>query len=249
MAFIALRNVYYKYPSSRDWAIVDVTLETKAGRILLAGNTGSGKSTLLRVISGIALKVYGGELRGSLQVDGVPVMVPQNFDAYILMPTPRSEILYVLENRGLARAEAVQLLNSIARSLGIEHVLDRSVSSLSMGERQRVAVASALALAPDILLLDEPFAYIDPQGVLEMLKSIEESSTGTIIVAEHRVHYLTGWANEIAVMDRGRLVFHGHPADLKTAAYSSREESLSWYALALYGLEAIGHDKVEGCLG
>ncbi len=245
-----LDHVYYKYPSSRDWVIVDATLEIRGGRVAIAGDTGSGKSTLLRIMAGIAVKVYGGELRGKVSIDGTPVLVPQNFDAYILMPTPRSELLYVLENRGLSRNDAMQLFNTIARSMDIRHILDRSVSSLSMGERQRVAIASALAMEPDILLLDEPFAYIDPLGVLETLELIKELSPGTIIIAEHRLHYLAGWIQELTVVDKGRILFHGRVEELKEIADETRGGRLAEYALALHGLEVLeGLDKTSRCLG
>ncbi len=244
-----LDHVYYKYPSSRDWVIVDATLEIRGGRVAIAGDTGSGKSTLLRIMAGIAVKVYGGELRGKVSIDGTPVLVPQNFDAYILMPTPRSELLYVLENRRLPKNDAIQLFNTIARSMDIRHILDRSVSSLSMGERQRVAIASALAMEPDILLLDEPLAYIDPLGVLEMLELVEELSPGTIVIAEHRLHYLAGWVQELAVVDRGRIVFHGRVEEFKEATDRMWRGKLAEYTLALHGLEVLeGLDKTSRCL-
>ena len=212
MEAVRLENVYYRYPSSTSWVLKDLTLDIGRGRVLIAGDTGSGKSTLLRVIAGIAVKIYGGELRGQVIVNGKPVLVPQNFDAFSLMPTPRLELEYVLENRSIPEGEINEIVQRIASTLGIDGILDKPVHNLSMGERQRIAIASALALKPDILLLDEPFAYIDPPSVSRILETASRMAD-TIIIAEHRIRYLIGWVDEVIVLRDGGLAFKGNPRD------------------------------------
>ncbi|MEM1802850.1 MAG: ABC transporter ATP-binding protein [Sulfolobales archaeon] len=170
MAFIEIKNLYYRYPTSDTWMLKGVSLRIGRERVVVTGSTGSGKTTLLRVISGLAVKVYGGDLLGEVRVEGRAVYVPQNFDLYVLMPTAREELTYILANQGLNLAEVEAEIRRLSDLLGIKEVLDQNVMKLSMGQRQRIAIASALSLKPDILLLDEPFAHIDPKGVVELTK-------------------------------------------------------------------------------
>ncbi len=211
MAYIVAEGLYYRYPGSSDWSLKDVTIRISKGRIVVAGDTGSGKSTLLRALAGILEGVYGGELKGRVERLGNIVMVPQNFDAYILLPTPRQEIAYMLENRGLPLQEVEGEVYRIAGILGIKDVLDRPVDSLSMGERQRVAVASALAVEPDVLLLDEPLAYVDPGSIQGVLGAVDEYGVDSIVVAEHRLYWLRGWLRRIVVMEDGYIIHDGPP--------------------------------------
>lgn len=208
MAFIEIKNLYYRYSNSDTWVLKDISLKFRDERVVIAGGTGSGKTTLLRVVSGLIGRVYGGELIGEVAVEGKVVYVPQNFDLYTLMQTARDELTYILATRGLTSSEVDMEIRRIADALGIYYVLDRNVMKLSMGERQRVAVASALALDPDILLIDEPFAHIDPKGISNLLKVLSGIDVMTII-AEHKLRYLLDWADRVVVLDGGVVRYDG----------------------------------------
>ncbi|WP_062661704.1 ABC transporter ATP-binding protein [Aeropyrum camini] len=203
MTVLRLRGVWYRYPGG-DWVLRGVSLEAPRGVTLLAGPTGGGKSTILRVAAGLATRIYGGELKGEVEALGKPMLVPQDYDLFILSLTPREELEYCFESSGLppweARREAVRL----AEELGIEDLLDRRVSRLSAGERQRVAIASALALGAEVLLLDEPLAYQDPVGVGRLLGLLQRLELEGVVVAEHRVHYLLPIARSIYLVAEGR---------------------------------------------
>ncbi|MDM7274709.1 MAG: ABC transporter ATP-binding protein [Thermoprotei archaeon] len=211
MALIELEQVYYRYPGSLEWTLKGVSLEVWGGRILVMGSTGSGKSTLLRVMAGLAPGVYGGELRGHVAVNSNVALVPQDFDLYILMNTPRLELEYVLSGRGLGLSEARREAYRIAGELGLKHLIDRDVFTLSMGERQRVAVASAIALEPEVLILDEPLAFIDGRASRELLEFMESLEVKAVVIAEHKIWRLAEWAERVIVVEDGRIAADGGP--------------------------------------
>jgi len=242
MEAVRLDKVYYRYPNS-GWVLKDLTLSIPKGRILVTGDSGSGKSTLLRIITGIAERIYGGELKGRVEVLGRPVLVPQDFDAYILMETPRDELTYILENQGLDPVLIEMEVDRIARLTGVERVLDRRVTSLSMGERQRVAIASALAMKPDILLLDEPLAYVDPQSVSRILAALDKSGVETIIIAEHRIQYLRKWAKHVVLLGNGACIYSGPVDGVKGASIPQYMKAL---LLGAGWVEGVA--KTRGCL-
>ncbi len=234
-ALVELRNVSYKYPGSSGWALIGITLELGKGLSIVTGPTGSGKSTLLRVISGAVPKIYGGILKGYVRVEGKPVLVPQEFDSFIIMPTVREDLEYAAEAGGASPWEAVRVARRAAEALGIEDLLERSVASLSTGERQRVAIAAALAMGATMILLDEPLAHQDEVGVSLVRESIEKLGFEAVIVAEHRISLVAGLASKIVVMDGGRIVVEGAPRDV-----------LGYASKLMDPLGAIG-DRLENC--
>ena len=209
MALVRLERVWYRYPGMEEWALRDVTLGLGEGRILVAGGTGSGKTTLLRVISG-SVEVFEGELRGRVERRARTVMVPQVHDMFILGETVLDELVYSLENAGVPPERLREEAEALAARLGLERLLDRRVTALSAGERQRLAIASALALGAEVLLLDEPLAFLDPAGARGLLRLLDRSGARAVIVAEHRLHYLEGWPDLVVEMGQGRVLgLHG----------------------------------------
>ncbi len=209
MAFIELKDVFYRYPESEDWVLRGVNLSVRCEKVVITGRTGSGKTTLLRVMSGVALKVYGGELRGEVLVEGRVAYVPQEFDLYILMPTPREELTYILSSQKLSLNDVEVRIKEISELLGIKELLDRKVVKLSMGERQRVAIASALALNPEVLILDEPFAHIDPKGAVDLVRLLNNLDINTLVLSEHKLRYLTNITDRVVVLRDGNVAYTG----------------------------------------
>jgi energy-coupling factor transporter ATP-binding protein EcfA2 len=209
MAFIELKEVFYRYPESEEWVLKGVNLSVGSERVVITGRTGSGKTTLLRVMSGVALKVYGGELRGEVLIEGRVAYVPQEFDLYILMPTPREELTYILSAQNLGLNDVEVRIREISELLGIKELLDRRVVKLSMGERQRVAIASAIALNPEILILDEPFAHIDPKGAVDLVRLLSNLGVSTLVISEHKLRYLANIIDRVVVLLDGTVVYSG----------------------------------------
>ena len=237
---IEARGLGYRYPAE-GYALRDVNLTIAPGEyVLLCGASGSGKSTLCRALNGLVPHFHGGWLEGHLRVDGLetrdhPVaelfahvgLVFQNPQAQLFNSTVERELAFGLESLGLSPQEIRRRVRWAAEVLDIEHLLERSPRQLSGGEEQLVAIGAILALRPAILVLDEPFANLDPAGaarVRAILRKIHHMGT-TVVVAEHRLHELVADADRMVVLHRGQVVMDGPPRQVL------RED------VARYGLE------------
>ena len=175
--FIALNEVSYAYPTHvENFVLRDVDLSVYRGEyLLISGKSGSGKSSLVRTFNGLIPHFYGGLLRGSIGINGgrstdVTVteqfhrvgMVFQNPQAQLFSSTVEREIVFGLESLGLSRPDMHQRLEDTTRKMGLQNLLQRDPQKLSGGEQQWVAIAVILVLQPDIMVLDEPMANLDP---------------------------------------------------------------------------------------
>jgi energy-coupling factor transporter ATP-binding protein EcfA2 len=224
---ITAHALSYRYDPAEERALRDVDLTIAPGEyVLLCGASGSGKSTLCRALNGLVPHFHGGQLEGRLTVDGLatrdhPVaelfahvgLVFQNPQAQLFNSTVERELAFGLESLGLSPADIRRRVQWAAEVVGLEHLLERSPRQLSGGEEQRVAIGAILALRPAILVLDEPFANLDPASaaqVRDVLREIHRLGT-TIVVAEHRLHDLVADADRMVVLHQGRVVLDGPP--------------------------------------
>lgn len=195
------RDFWYSYPDSNRWALRDLTLQVEDGLSLLTGESGIGKTTLLRSMVGLVPHFYGGRARGRAEVLGRSLesstarhlgrlvsLVFQEPEAQMVVPVVEQEVAFGPAGLGLPAAEVHDRVALGLGALGITHLADRQVGQLSGGERQRVALAGAIAMRPELLVLDEPTSQLDPEGV-ELLRQhvAAEVSRGTaVLVAEQR---------------------------------------------------------------
>ncbi|HID64502.1 MAG TPA: ABC transporter ATP-binding protein [Anaerolineae bacterium] len=224
---IEARGLSYRYNLAEGYALHGVDLTIAPGEyVLLCGASGSGKSTFCRALNGLVPHFHGGRLEGRLTVDGLetrdhPVaelfahvgLVFQNPQAQLFNSTVERELAFGLESLGLSPDKIRRRVRWAARVVGIEHLLERSPHQLSGGEEQLVAIGAILALRPAILVLDEPFANLDPAGaarVRTVLREIHRLGT-TIVVAEHRLHDLVADADRMVVLHRGQVILDGPP--------------------------------------
>lgn len=229
-AEIVAAGLGYRYPDTAQWALAEVSLRIGPGEyVLLAGWSGSGKSTLLRTFNGLAPHFYGGRLVGRLTVGGWDVAatptsrlvervgaVFQNPAAQLFSSTVAREVAFGPASLGLPVADIEKRVRWAAEVTGVTPWLERPPHALSGGQQQRVAVAAALAMRPAILLLDEPFAHLDSDGIEDLravLREIHGAGT-TIIVAEHHMGRLVADATRMLVMQDGALVADGAPRDV-----------------------------------
>jgi energy-coupling factor transporter ATP-binding protein EcfA2 len=224
---LRFEGVSYRYPGTESWALNGLDLTLRPGEsVLIAGASGSGKSTLCRACIGLVPHFHHGEWTGKVFVDGLdtnqhPVyelfrhagLVFQNTDAQLFNQTVESELTYGLESLGLAHGEIEQRLNWASRLAELGDLMDRPPHRLSGGEKQRVALGSILALRPRLLLLDEPFTHLDPEGTegLRRILRMMKSEGMALILVEHRLHEIIRDVDRIIVLHQGKIAADGSP--------------------------------------
>ena len=218
---IQFQQVSFTYPEAAVPALRDVSLHVLAGTVaLVAGSSGSGKSTLLRCTNGLVPHFSGGQLSGSLRVNGLdPVQgspqvmsrhvgfVFQDPEAQLVVDRVEDEIAFALENLALPRGEMESRVAEALALLELEPLRSRRVETLSGGERQRVAIAAALALRPRLLVLDEPTSQLDPHSaeeVLQALQRLNQTLGLTILLSEHRLERVLPFAGQLIYLESGR---------------------------------------------
>ncbi len=224
---LRFEGVSYRYPGVEPWALDGLDLTLQSGEsLLIAGASGSGKSTLCRACTGLVPRFHRGEWIGKVFVDGLdtsehPVyelfrhagLVFQNTDAQLFNQTVGSELTYGLESLGLPHGEIEQRLNWAIELAGLGNLMKRPPHLLSGGEKQRVALGSILALRPRLLLLDEPFTHLDPEGtegLRRILRRMKPEGMALILV-EHRLHEIIQDVDRMIVLRHGKIAADGSP--------------------------------------
>ncbi len=224
---VTCRGVSYRYPVTGALALRDLDFAIAPGEfVLLAGASGSGKSTLCRLLNGLIPHLHGGEVGGDLMVASAdPRQTPprrmshavglllQRPDAQCLASTVARDLAFGPACQGLDRPTIARRAREAAERLDIVHLLERAPHTLSGGEQQRVALAGVLALEPRLLVLDEPFAFLDAVGATrlrELLRQLRAAGV-TLIVTEHRLSEIATDASRILILHEGRLVADGPP--------------------------------------
>lgn len=227
MEILSCENVAFKYNESTDYAISDCTFSVKKGeKIMLCGASGSGKSTLLRLLKRELSP--RGELSGDITLMGKDRselsdresaekigFVMQNPDSQTVCDKVSAELAFGLESFGVKSGEIQSRVGEMAAFFGIEPLYDRDISTLSGGQKQLVALCSVMATDPDILLLDEPTAQLDPVAARELLGILDRLNKEmgvTIIIAEHDPEELFDSCDKILYLAKGKTEFFGTPA-------------------------------------
>ena len=218
---IQLERVTYRYPAQAAPALRDVSLSLPQGSFtLVVGASGGGKSTLLRALNGLVPHFYGGVFRGRVRVGNAdPValtprrmgrhvgLVFQDPEAQFVVATVEDELAFGMENFGVPPSVMRQRIETALDRLGIGHLRNRRIETLSGGEKQRVAIGAVLTLQPSVLVLDEPTSQLDPQGATEVLAAIDDlhrEAGLTVVLAEHRVERVVERATYVLTMDEGQ---------------------------------------------
>lgn len=228
---IEIKDFTFKYREGDTPVVRDINLTIPDGTFVgITGAAGSGKSTLTYAINGIIPNCYPGDFYGSVIVEGLDTVdtsltdisqvvgsVCQDIDSQMVSSVVEDEILYGLENFSIPKEEVMPRLEEALRIMGIEDLRDRSVDSLSGGQKQKVAVASILALKPKVLVLDEPTAELDPASSLNVYTLLKEYATKhgvTVVVVEQKIALLSEFADMLLIVDDGTIRFNGSPADV-----------------------------------
>ena len=220
---IEIHGLSVRFPDRAEPALADVTDRVEPGEVVaVTGPSGCGKTTLARTIAGFIPSLLHADVGGSICIAGRDVgstdpaqlaatvgLVQQDPDAQVCTLRVRQEVAFGPENLCLSRTEIDQRVDEAMAIVEIEHLCERETTTLSGGEKQRLAIASILAMRPGILVLDEPTANLDPAGaqrIFETLARLRTSERMTLFIIEHRLAPLLPLSPRLLVMDRGQIV-------------------------------------------
>ena len=219
MALARVEGLTYAYPDAARPALEDVSLDVRPGELVcVLGASGSGKSTLLRALSGLVPHFHGGSFAGRVEVArrdtrsvkpselaGTVAIAFQDPEDQVVFTGVGHEVAFGLENIGVPPAEIHERALEALDRLGAAHLAGRRTSELSAGELQRICVASALALRPRLLLLDEPTSQLDP-ATAESLLDLVTALGCAVVVSEQRPALPLERCDRVVFLERGRIV-------------------------------------------
>ena len=223
---IEVKNLSYRYDhKSEDYILKDVSFHVKQGEWLsIVGHNGSGKSTTVRLIDGL-LEAESGDIIISgdkLTVDNVWEkrrqigMVFQNPDNQFVGATVEDDVAFGLENQGMDYPMMVKRVHEALELVGMQNFKEREPARLSGGQKQRVAIAGVVALQPDIIILDEATSMLDPEGRLELIRTVKEIKDKnhlTVISITHDLDEIS-LSDRVLVMKNGRVESTATPREL-----------------------------------
>ena len=219
---ISFNDYTFQYRDSESPALIDINLKIEKGEFVgIIGPSGAGKSTLLSSINGIIPNYYTGDFYGSVVVCGLDTVengcvalsrhvgsVLQDPEVQIVTSYVEDEIAFSLENFNVPSDEIDKRITESLELSGISHLRKRDTAGLSGGQKQRVAVASAIALRPEILVLDEPTSELDPLGsqlIFETLERLNQEYEMTIIIVEQKIMLLSQFSKRMITMVDGEI--------------------------------------------
>ena len=264
MGYFKIENVNYKYPLEEKQALKNINIEIKKGEFwAVIGKNGSGKTTFCNMLRRFVPDFYKGELTGKITLEDKELkdysqkelvqkigFVFQNPFTQIsgVKDTVFEEIAYGLENLGLDKEEIISRVEKILKLLEIEKLRDRNPYDLSGGQKQRVALASIIAMDPDILVIDEPTSQLDPKGTEDIFKIINlmANEGKTIILVEHKLELIAEYAQNILVLDEGEIILSGKAEEvLNNKILLEKEIGMTQYSILAYELEKARKVELE----
>lgn len=220
---IKVRDLSFRYPGMQKRVLDDVNMDIRRGDwVMIQGVSGCGKTTLALALSGFLFHMTQGDYQGSIEIDGKTIedcslsdvagqiyLVQQNPENQFCTLTVRDEIAFGLENRNMAPEQIRKRVNKALEIVKGEKLLNSNLLELSGGEKQKIAIATAIALKPDVIILDEPTSNLDPassQEVFQALNQMKELDDITVIIIEHKLQQASKFATRIYQMDEGKVV-------------------------------------------
>ena len=231
MAIIETTNLTYTYPGGTKQSISDVSVKIEKGEFaLITGPSGCGKTTLCRCFNGLIPHFYQGEMKGQITVAELDVsehptyelaqhvgLVFQNPENQLFALSVEKDVAFGLENFGVPREEMRKNVDWALQLTGINDLRERAPHELSGGQQQRVAIASVLAMKPQVIVLDEPTSYLDPltaRRIFEVIHDLNRNLGITVVLVEHRLDLTAKYSDHIIVMDQGKVLLDGDPHEI-----------------------------------
>ena len=222
--------------AERVEALRGLCLTVEAGELVcVAGRSGAGKSTLARCAAGLIPRVCPGRVSGRIRIDGAPLgdvaswevaqrvgIVSQDPGSQIFTDTVEDEVAFGPENLGLAPSEIGDRLDRALTATGLTGFRHARIRSLSLGQQQRVAVASVLALRPRLLILDEPTSMLDEAAAVALFEHLAAVAAGAevgLLVLEHRTRFIERYASRLVVIEGGTVAYDGPPGAIRSDGF------------------------------
>lgn len=223
---IQIKDFGFRYAGQEEFALKDLNLDIEEGDFLgVIGPSGAGKSTFTYALNGVIPHHYRGDFYGSVTVCGMDTVetrpeelarrvgsVFQDIDGQMVSSVVEDELLFALENFGVPENQVEERLREAMDLVGISHLRDRDLATLSGGQKQKVAICAMAALRPKILVLDEPTGELDPgssRQIYEMLRKLNRELKLTVVVVEQKIMLLCEYAERLLVLSGGQARFHG----------------------------------------
>ena len=225
---IQIKDFTFRYREGTAPVVSDINLEIPDGTFVgITGAAGSGKSTLTYAMNGIIPHCYPGDFYGSVIVNGLDTVdtsltdlsrvvgsVCQDIESQMVSSVVEDEMLFGLENFGVPHDQIEGRLVVAMEQMGILGLRHRTIASLSGGQKQKVAIASIMALEPAVLMLDEPTAELDPassHAVFELLGDYARRNGTTVVVVEQKIALLSEFADMLVIVEGGRIKYADEP--------------------------------------
>jgi energy-coupling factor transport system ATP-binding protein len=224
-SFIEFRNVSFRYGDEQPWVLDDVSFTIyKDEWVAIIGHNGSGKSTIAKLMNGLLFPQKGEIIINGVLVNEQTVwdvrkqvgMVFQNPDNQFVGTTVQDDVAFGMENRGFPREEMVTRIDTVLKAVRMEDYLLTEPHRLSGGQKQRVAIASVLAINPQVLILDEATAMLDPKGrkeIMQTVSDIQEKNEISLITITHDLEEVVQ-AERVIVMNSGKVWAEATPRDI-----------------------------------
>ncbi len=228
---IVFKDLSYRYPNARRYALKHIDTTIHRGEfVCVLGENGGGKSTLCQTINGVIPHSRGGRLRGSVTVDGTDTarttvaqlsrkvgIVLEDPESQLFTTSVLSEVAFGPENLQIAPEEILRRAHKALDVVGLSGYEEFPPSALSGGQKQRLAIAAALAMHPDILVLDEATSQLDPVGTQEIFalaRKLNEEHGMTILMATNKGDEVAAFCDRVLVLHEGELIGQGNVRDV-----------------------------------
>ena len=238
-SIIEIKNLHYTYPGDEMESLCGVSLEIEKGSfVAVLGHNGSGKSTLAKHLNAILLPTEGKVLINGidtadedrlLDIRRTVGMVFQNPDNQIVANVVEDDVAFAPENLGVAPTEIRERVDKALRQVDMYEFKMHAPHLLSGGQKQRVAIAGVIAMEPEVIVLDEPTAMLDPKGRREVIETVTKLCREkgiTVVLITHHMSECTG-ADRVIVMSNGHIAADGSPESVFSQVELMRDEGLA----------------------
>ena len=255
MGYFKLKNINYKYLLGEKEVLKNINVEIEKGDFLaIVGKNSSGKTTLCNVLRGFIPSFYKGELQGEVIFRDKPILeytsgeIAQKIGFVFQNPftqisgvkeTVYDELAFGLENLGLEVEYIKNRVEEVLELLEIKDLKHKNPYELSGGQCQKVALASIIAMNPEVLIIDEPTSQLDPKGTEDIFKiiSVMAEQGKTIILVEHKLELISKYAKNVIVLDDGEILLKGKTKEiLSNKILLEKEIGMTQYTMLAYNL-------------